>query len=282
MSEQARSPITILVISILVSLSLAGMGFYLLQKEKIKAKVLQEELENLKIKYDLTERKLEETKKAAAELEGKVVESQAEVATLTNNLEQEKNSRQEAQSQAERLRADLDQQKALRTDLENKLSQVQKDMDKLQGRIKSLDTQKIDLETRIKELETQLQQAQAAQAQPQAQNEDVELGTIVVNNEGANPPQQQAEPAGSVKPGRDSLREGKILVVNKDYNFVVINMGSKDGIRLKDVFSVYHRNKYVGDVKVQKIHDSMSAADFLSPEMKERVSEGDRAVQKNK
>jgi hypothetical protein len=62
----------------------------------------------------------------------------------------------------------------------------------------------------------------------------------------------------------------------------VINLGTKDGISSGDVFSIYHNNKYVGDAKLEKVHDSMSAAGFLSEDIKDKVSEGDKVVQKVK
>lgn len=71
-------------------------------------------------------------------------------------------------------------------------------------------------------------------------------------------------------------------MVNKDYNFAVINLGSKDGISIGEAFSVYHDNKYVGDLKAEKVHDSMTAAGFVSVDIKAKLSEGDKVVQKGK
>ena len=76
--------------------------------------------------------------------------------------------------------------------------------------------------------------------------------------------------------------DGKVLVVNKDYNFLVVNLGAKEGVNVGDVFSVYHNNKYAGDVKVEKVHDAMSAAGFTSADMANKVSEGDRVIPKTK
>jgi hypothetical protein len=63
---------------------------------------------------------------------------------------------------------------------------------------------------------------------------------------------------------------------------VVTNLGKKEGIDIGDVFSVYHGPDYIGDVKIEKIHDSMSAAGFVSAETKDKVSEGDKVIQKVK
>jgi hypothetical protein len=62
----------------------------------------------------------------------------------------------------------------------------------------------------------------------------------------------------------------------------VISLGSKDGVKTGDKFSVYHNNRYVGDVTVEKVHDSMAASGFASVDMKDNVSEGDKVVQKGR
>jgi len=46
--------------------------------------------------------------------------------------------------------------------------------------------------------------------------------------------------------------------------------------------AVFHNNKYLGDVKVEKVHERMAAAGFLSSETKDSISEGDKVVQKAK
>ena len=135
-----------------------------------------------------------------------------------------------------------------------------------------------------------------AKAQEQAQT-GVELGTIVVSPEsgpqvmsgpvktktlGAQPVKRSAVSAEPVRVSAVSANEGKVLVVNKDYNFAVLSLGSKDGVTVGSVFSVYHNNKFAGEVKVEKVHESMAAAGFLSPGSKDKISEGDKVVLKSR
>jgi len=270
MPERAKSSILIFIILILVSLSFAGAGFYLLQKEKMKNFSLQEELGSLRIKQNAAEARLEEYKKTISQLEVKLKEAQDNIDSLAGTLEQETKEKQEAQNQVQELKSDLEQQKSLRANLETKLSQAQKDAEKTQAQLKDIESKKVKMESRLKELEAQVQQAQA---QPEGQAQGVELGTIVVGAQGSGASAEQ-------KPAVAS--EGKVMVINKDYNFVVINLGSKDGVSAQDVFALYHGNQYIGDIKVEKIHESMSAADFVSVNTKETVSEGDRVVRKTK
>jgi ABC-type transporter Mla subunit MlaD len=268
------------IIAILVALVFAGAGFFLLQKEKSRSSNLQVELDTVQVRAKAAEAKLEEFKRTISQLEAKLKDAQGNIDTLSADLEQEAKAKQEVQGQAQQLKSDLEQQKTLRSDLEAKLSQAQNDAQKAQDQLKELQSKKDKLDTKLKELETQLQQAQT-------QSQGVELGTIVVSPETSNAPVPAAvsTPAAEQpksKAAQNSSLEGKVLVINKDYNFVVINLGSKDGINSGDKFSLYHNNKYIGDVKAEKIHDSMTAADFETASMKDAVSEGDRVVQKTK
>ena len=283
MINKARVPIAVLIILILASLFLTGGIYYLLQKERVKNLALNEELTGIKTEQRITETKLAESQKTVSNLELKLQETQAQIDSLTVNLEQEKIAKQEASSQTEQLKTDLERQKSLRSDLENRLTQTQAEAKKTQALLNDLQSKKSELETNIKDLEARLQQQ--AQVQQEAQGQGVELGTIVVSPDATAPAQKTtAEEASEIEQKASSATspEGKILVVNKDYNFAVINLGSKDGIEIGNTFSVYHNNKYLGDLKVGKVHDSMAAADFVSLEMKDKINEGDKVVQKTK
>lgn len=272
MPEKAKSPIVIFIILILVSLSFAGTGFFLLQKEKTKNSSLQEELDSLKIKHNAAETRLEEYKKTISQLDFKLKDAQTNIDTLSSTLEQETKAKQVALDEVQQLKTDLAQQKGLRADLETKLEQTQKNAEKAQAQLKEIESKKAQLEVKIKDLEAQAQ--------------GVELGTIVVGAEGSGVSGQVTSSLSIEQPiiekAITSSLEGKVLVVNKDYNFAVINLGSKDGVNAGDVFALYHNNKYIGDIKVEKIHESMSAADFTSASIKDAVSEGDRVVCKSK
>lgn len=270
-----KTKIPLLIIVILASLSLAGITGYFLQQERVKNVNLQAELSNIKTRQKITETKLEESKQAASDLEAQLQEAKTTIETLTDGLNKEKTAKEEILNQVSQLKTELEQQKSLKSDLETKFNQAQKDIEKAQAQLKDLESEKAKLETKIKELESQAKPAESAQAQPAAP-EGVELGKIVVNPESqsANIEKPQEKTSAAV------LSEGKVIVVNKDYNFAVINLGNKDGINIGDVFSVYHNDKYIGDVNIEKVHDAMSATGSISAQLKEGISEGDKVVKK--
>jgi len=262
--QKAKAAIILLSVLAVIFLLLSGGVFYLLQQERQHAAQLQEELDDIKAKQKITEEELRNYKTRALNLDSKLREANSAIEQLNLSLKQESGLREQVLYETQRLGADLEQQKSLRADLEKKLSQAQADLQKLQAQYKELSDKKTQLEERLKEIS--------------AKSQGVELGTIVVSSEGQQPalPREQAA---RIAP---QALEGKILVINKEYNFIVINLGGKDGVKTGDVFSVYHANKYAGDAKVEKVHDSMSAAGFNVSEIKEKISEGDKVIQKIK
>ena len=289
MNNKGKSLLIIVVAIALLSLAAASAIFYFYQKEKAANANLQEQLEELRAAQRLNESKLEEANRRIMELEAKRKEAETKISTLIEQLQQEKMAKDQALLQIQQVRDDLEQQKRLRADLEKKFEQAQAEVMRVQSRIKDLEAQRTDLERKMSELEAK---AQAA--------ENVELGTIVVAptkettevkkpsakkekdekkdvttklTKDVNQPYTKTTPA-------SSGAEGKVLVVNRDYNFAVINLGSKDGVNIGSVFSIYHNNEYIGDAKVEKVHDSMAAGGFLSPDIRDKVSEGDRIILK--
>ncbi len=270
-----------------ISLVVLAGGYYLLNQEKTKSLSLQSEIDSLKEQQEIYKKKLDESKKLADSLEAKLQGTKALVDKLTIDLEQEKANKQGIQSELEYVSSDLEQQKSLRSELEKKLSKSQVDVKSLENKINELNAKKQELETKVQDLESQVKK--------------VELGTIIVApeqspqslvKEEAYKPQaakskevkrgavKEAKAEKPVEPA--ASLEGKISVVNAEYNFTVINIGAKDGVNLEDIFAVYRNNEYLGDVKVIKVHDAMSAADFLSAGIKDKIAEGDKVVRKNK
>ncbi len=275
MSNRGKLPVILLILLIMVSLSLVGGVFYLLQKERARNLALQGELEEIKTRLKVTETNLQDYKKKSSDLEVKLQLAEENINKLNSGLQEEKTAKQEALAKIDQLKTDLEQQKALRSDLEKKFNQAQKDVEGIQAQLKELGSKKAELEAKVKDLEERSQ--------------GVELGKIVVNPEtqpSAQPPVEEAKakPQAKAKTQKALVPalEGKVLVVNRDYNFAVINVGSKDGVGIDNVFSVYHDNKYIGDVKIEKVHDSMAAADFITSGIKDKINENDRVVRKGK
>jgi len=77
-----------------------------------------------------------------------------------------------------------------------------------------------------------------------------------------------------VKPASDLV--GKVLMVNKEYSFVVIDLGKRDGLQLGDILLVYHNNEFIGKVQVQRLEEEISAVAVLSEWQNVEFSENDK------
>jgi hypothetical protein len=284
----------VLIVLIIISLALAGGLFYLYQKEHAQNILLQDKITELGNRQRITEAKLEDSKKLAAEFQLKLQEAKAKADTLTDELAQEKSARLEISNKIEQVKTDLEQQKSLRQDIEKRFNQAQEDGKKIKEQIKIIQQQKTELEEKIKNMEVGLS--------------GVELGKVVVNSEMAVPVPPPALEVSSgaakivkeeinvpaSKPGAKQTKavtkeqplalkslEGKIMVINKEFNFAVINVGSRDNVNLGDEFVVSRNGSPIGDLKVEKVHETMSAAGF-APELKELLKENDKVTQKVK
>ncbi|MGE5197681.1 MAG: hypothetical protein ACM3IL_04180 [Deltaproteobacteria bacterium] len=273
MADNTKMRNAILIVLIIISLAVAGGIFMLFQQERVKNVELQGQLEDVKAKQRVAETRLEESKKMISDMEGKLQTAQTKIDSLSGDLQKEKDAKQEAIAQIDQLKTDLANQKDLRVSIEKKLTQAQDDIKKIQTQLKDLNAQKVNLEEKL----------QSFSKEEAPKSSGVELGKIVVNPEtGQEMPAEEQQGSAGTGEAAASGTEGKILVVNKDYNFAVINMGNKDGVGIGNIFSVYHNGRYIGDIKVEKVHDSMSAAGFLSTDVKDKVSEGDRVELKAK
>lgn len=291
---KGKVPILILAVLILLAMVLSGGLYYFLQKERMVNLSLNQQLREIQDKQVVTEAKLEESKKMISAFEVKLKENQAQIGSLTSDLEAEKSAKQESLTQVERLQTELEQQKLLRADLEKRLGDAQGQIKKSQEQFAQLETKKTELEEKVKVLETKSKDLEA-------KVQGIELGTIVINPEIKDAAKKAAKKTTTkeakkpaVKPKVQEVKkpvvvvpavapvasDGSVLVVNKDYNFVVINLGAREGIKAGSVFSVFHNDKYIGDVKVEKVHESMSAAGFVSSNIKEKIFEGDKVVPK--
>lgn len=56
---------------------------------------------------------------------------------------------------------------------------------------------------------------------------------------------------------------GKVLVINKERAFIVVDLGRVDKLMLGDILSVYRGSEFIGRVQVEKVEEKVSAAAIL-------------------
>ncbi|MFH1441245.1 MAG: hypothetical protein ABIH18_04310 [Candidatus Omnitrophota bacterium] len=301
-NNKAKAPVIVLIILLIISISLAGTAFYSLQKEQTKTLALQQDLGDLKAKHKIVEKKLQDAQNSIPELEAQLRNSNTLITELKTKLESEKNESGKILSEKERIQSDLEQQKKLRSELENRYLKIFQQNKKIQQQVEELISQKNELEKKLEDIGTKAEGIELGKIvvgledEENVRIEEVFEGKITVEEQQEEPVvEEEVKEVEVVKEEpvivvEEEVRlEGKVLVVNKDYDFAVIDIGSSDGVKLDDIFSVYQQDnknlskkRYIGDLKIEKVHESMSAAGFVNNRAKNKINEGDIVILKKK
>ena len=255
----------LVVLLLIVSFALGGGGYVMIKQEKDRNAKLEEQLNDTQNKYLVAQSEIESKNTKITGLESSLDSANSQISDLNSKIAVEQSAKQEALAKIDALQSEVDKQAGLAQDLDKKLVESQAQLREVDKRLKEMETQlkstgtkKAELEQKVKTLEEK--------------SSNVELGTIVVSPAAASKKTLNTKQA--------KILEGKVLVVNKDYGFAVINLGFKDGVVAGTMFSVTHNGKSVGDLKVEKVHDTMSAAGFATVDLKDKIIEGDSVTQK--
>ena len=270
----------IMAVIIVTLIIVAGSIYSSYTQEKTHRISLQKKLDDVTKEKKALEAQLEISKKQIAEQTSKLTENDRQIKVLTVDLDSEKQAKQKtmaeleaAKSDLDTTKKDLDSAKQLKGDLEAKLSKSELDLKNLQSKLNELEGVRTKLETKIKDLE--------------AATNEVKLDKIVVTNTEGDASSNTTEPAkpteASQAKSKDSGKlEGKVLVVNKNYDFIVINMGQNNGVVAGDTFSIYQADKLLGTATVEEVRPTICVANLAKPEIKDQIKEGDKVVKTQK
>jgi len=262
--QSGKLAIFILVVLFIFSLSGAVIGFYYFQQERQRSIALDMELDYLKVEKRIIENKLAEAIKRNNDLESQLNTVRTQTEELSSELELAKKEKNQLNSQIENLLSQLQEAEKIREELEAQKTQAQDQVNKLQALLK---VGRDELETQLSKFST---------------SEEIELGKIIID---------QTQTVGSIpsagvsyvalsEPQILNTLEGEVLVINKDYNFAVVSLGSRNGIEPGDTLSVYRSGSYIGDIQVEKTQEAMSACGFESEGIKDIIKEGDKVIRR--
>ena len=88
-------------------------------------------------------------------------------------------------------------------------------------------------------------------------SEEIDLGQIVVS----------AAPS----------MEGKVLAVNRQFKFIVVDLGQEHHLPVGTVLSIYRDKEFVGRVQVEEVRESVAACRILPEWTRQEIQENDLA-----
>jgi uncharacterized protein (DUF3084 family) len=209
--------------------------FILLTNERTEKTMLQNKLaqvmkEKKKLSYELEEMKL-----IKGDLEIKLSGLEAQAKMLAESYEKEK-----SQNDIVKLRLSEKEEELKVTKME--LESVQSEKKKLQTMLEDEKTKYNQLKERVDKL-VEVKNALEEKVRDIIDKQGIELERIVVKAEGE--------------------LEGKVLVVNREYNFIVVDIGIRDDIELGDTLLIFRNGKNIGEAQVEKVYGTMSAATIV-------------------
>ncbi|MBU0547541.1 MAG: hypothetical protein KJ710_03365 [Candidatus Omnitrophica bacterium] len=140
--------------------------------------------------------------------------------------------------------------------LERKIQELQEGKSTVEKRLSEMEAMLADRVSQIGSLKNDLDRIRSGKALPVSEDKpkgSVELPAIVVRS---LPPSEGKEKT------ETSASFSKILAVNPDSNFVVIDLGVSSGVKIGDTFDVYREGKPIGLIEVIQTRGNISACDI--------------------
>ncbi|MBI1977942.1 MAG: hypothetical protein HYS55_04255 [Candidatus Omnitrophica bacterium] len=85
----------------------------------------------------------------------------------------------------------------------------------------------------------------------------------------------KVEETSFVKKADQTISQGSVLLVNRKYNFVVINLGSRQGLDMDDMVSIRRDGAEIAKARIEKLYDDYSAAYITEERSNQPLGEGD-------
>lgn len=261
-----------LVIIAVLLISLTAISIFFFQKELEKRKLLEMILEKTKANEQKLEADLKTIKKENFLLQEKNKEADDRINNLLDELELQEGLREEVKKENVTLKEQLSKSAQANEALQKKIEEggtFQQEISDLKAKLAAetnlksqLEQQNKDLQDKVAGLEQSFGKEFSSKPKPSKElkeaQQKVDLEKIVVV------PKQ--------------VPDGRILSVDTDTEFVIVNLGQKDGLSMGNILSVYRGKEYLGDIKITRVQPEMSAADLIPPFSSRLVRKNDQVV----
>ncbi len=270
----SRIPLIALVIIAVFAVSSSIALYVLKEKEVNKRLTVEENLEAVELAKVKVERELKDTLEEKDQLAINLTQQKENYKMVLIELnEQEEANKKLLDKYGEKMRlissikSKLDKEESEKNKLSRSLEKERREHESIKLQLSQIRMAKEALENRIIILSRKKKFS------------TVELEKIVVD-EAPGTPDKTNVLAASEEPRQLVLiptggLEGQVLVVNKEFAFVVINLGQKDGLKEAEVLDVFRGQEPLGRVQVERIYDTMSSAVILPDFKVKEIKEGD-------
>ena len=237
---------TLLIVTVILSLAAAGLGY--LNRSKLiaaKASVETAQSESAALKKSVTtsasELKALKEKEALAGSDAEknaaeITDLRAQVTKATSGMADVQKQLSDKDATIAQQKTDMAAKDARITELESKANSsaqpASKSVDDLKKQLEEKNILAASLESKLKDQDTQL--ASLKEKEAQRRNKSMRNGL-----------------------------EGKILAVNPSWNFVVLNLGDRNGVVNNAEMLIKRGSQLIGKIRITSVEPSTSVADIV-------------------
>lgn len=160
-------------------------------------------------------------------------------------------------------RSDLQQARSQIANLQEEMAIKERELASARGRIDSLENEKVALQVEIDDLNTRL--VESEESMRDLQDELAALEAVIARMEGELGNQQRI-PKGLT---------GRVILVNPYWNFVILDIGSEEGLSEQSEMLIHRGEELVGKVRVTNVKEQLAVAEVITDWEREPVQEGD-------
>jgi predicted nuclease with TOPRIM domain len=187
--------------------------------------------------------------------------------SLSEDLVREKNDKEVLLEQLNKLREDNVQMRLQIKDLESTKATLYRKLD-------SLEQERNTIKKKLGEAESAV--SERVEEIVKIKND---LGEIKKGTPAVVPGTRTVELAPIIVHGKQEVAKptltGRVLSLNKENEFVIIDLGNDAGVKVNDKFNVYRDNKFIGSIEVIMMRKDISAADIKEIAVNEEIKTGD-------
>ncbi|HBA85492.1 MAG TPA: hypothetical protein DCZ95_15505 [Verrucomicrobia bacterium] len=209
---------------------------------------MQTPLDQIAVVGDNLIEEIEVTKQSLAKTQQDLEGTRAELTSTKTELESTKTHVVELTETVESKDAELAQANGKVTQLEQDKASLQVQIDDINNQLVKAEEETRDLQDQVAQLDKVIKDMEAEQGLKSASS-SVPVGT-----------------------------NGKILFVNPDWNFVVLDIGSKAGLVPTAEMLVHRADHLIGKVRISSVQDDMAVAEIVNAWEKAPIKEGDHVL----
>lgn len=246
---------------------------------EIQVKSLNTQLSELQLK---TEKAMEEGRKldlqlktvseARNDLQRRLVYNEKLAETLSEDLVREKRDKKAIADQLENLRQE-------NYEIKSRLMALGDKKISLEGKVVDLQQEREILSKRLAELDQILQERVDQIIQVRDDLKAVRAETKEISTKDSRVVQLQPIVVKASEeesaPKKAKATAGQVLAINEENNFVIIDMGEDEGVRVGQTFTVYRNTQKIATLEVIQARKEISAADIknISPGTKIKIGD---------